>query len=92
MHPIRNRDEVGSTPTSGSTYIHSDYGRVPMAITKTGIWLDKLTGEIVHTEPERGRLLVPVGDEVPDHVQVMLDSGSGSTTDPAKPTPRRKKK
>ncbi|WCO67879.1 hypothetical protein PO878_03965 [Iamia majanohamensis] len=32
-----------------------------MAESTNGVWLDKATGKIVHSQPERGRQIVPPG-------------------------------
>lgn len=36
--------------------------------TTPGVWLDSLTGKIVRKEPERGRILVHPGADIPEHL------------------------
>lgn len=44
-----------------------------MAEAKNGVWLDKDTGKVVRSQPERGRLLVSAGKEITDNVQAIID-------------------
>lgn len=37
-------------------------------ISETGVWVDTATGKVVDSEPEAGRLLVPLGGEVDQRV------------------------
>ena len=44
-----------------------------MASNDNGIWLDKETGKVVRSQPERGRLLVSAGKEITPNVQALMD-------------------
>lgn len=55
-----------------------------MATSKTGIWLDKLTGKISTTEPERAKVLVHPGAEIPEAVQATLDARTQKAAAPEK--------
>ena len=44
-----------------------------MAISTTGVWLDKETGEIVTARPQRARQLVAPGHEVGRTEQAFID-------------------
>lgn len=44
-----------------------------MAEAKNGVWLDKDTGKVVRSQPQRGRLLVSPGKEITDNVQAIID-------------------
>jgi hypothetical protein len=44
-----------------------------MAKNDNGVWLDKDTGKVVRSQPERGRLIVSAGKEITDNVQALMD-------------------
>ena len=44
-----------------------------MATADKGVWLDKDTGKVVRSQPQRGRLLVSEGKEITDNVQAIMD-------------------
>jgi hypothetical protein len=44
-----------------------------MAKNENGVWLDKATGKVVTSQPERGRLIVAAGKEITDNVQAVID-------------------
>ena len=37
-----------------------------------GVWIDTDTGDVVTAEPVNGRLLVVPGDDVPEHISVLV--------------------
>lgn len=44
-----------------------------MAEAKNGVWIDKTTGKVVRSQPERGRLLVSPGKEITPNLQAVID-------------------
>lgn len=52
--------------------------------TTPGVWLDSLTGKIVRKEPERGRVLVHPGDEIPEHLRAAVSDGEERAVAPSK--------
>ena len=75
--------------------------------SKTGLWLNSVTGKIVRSEPERGRVLVHPGAEIPEHLRAVIDGGAERAVapknretrgpddgpgEPVKPAPKKSKK
>lgn len=40
----------------------------------TGVWIDLDTDSVVSKEPVHGRVVVPVGDDIPDNIAAQLKS------------------
>ena len=38
-------------------------------ISQTGVWIDTETGQVVESEPEQGKLLVPPGGEIDQRIR-----------------------
>lgn len=43
-------------------------------ISQTGVWVDTQTGQVVESEPEEGKMLVPPGGEVDQRIQDDIDA------------------